>query len=120
VSKPNELVYDPTKSMEENITALKAVAKELGDRLISLNQEVPATGDETYWFPGTVSPVHAGLYQRLIEVNGQKVVLWAWWDNGWHVSDLSRERAEKRKNSFKSLAGNRFAWRGCKTPGGPK
>lgn len=120
MSKPNELVYDPTKSMEENITDLKAVAKELGDRLISLNQEVPATGDETYWFPGTVSPVHVGLYQKLWEINGKKVLFWAWWDNGWRVSDTSKDIAVSRKNGFKSVGGSKFAWRGCKTHGGPK
>jgi len=108
------LVFDPTKTMDENIKALREVAKKLDNRLASLNKEFPTTGQETYWFPASVSPVHKGLYQKLFEVQSKKAVRWAWWDNGWFYSHSSKEWA--LRNSLRERTGEiqGFAWRGCK------
>lgn len=108
------LVFDPTKTMDENIKHLRETAKALGSRLANLNREFPTVGDETYWFPASVKPVHVGLYQKLFEIEGRKGLAWAWWDQGWYMSSPTREGAVRAKNGYKSGIVDGFAWRGCK------
>lgn len=68
-----------------------------------------AEPQRTDWFPGSVKPVRAGLYERL--VCGE--ALWAWFDGAlWYLSAFTQ--AEAIAHNKRSMLGRQthFQWRG--------
>jgi hypothetical protein len=71
----------------------------------------------TPWFPGTVKPVHVGVYQRAVYRKGSPLHKWVYakWDGWhWHSARWTEALAAKAGFSGMNVGPNSPKWRGLK------